>query len=68
MLADIFETFRNICFEKFDGISMESSLKKTKWKLDILTDTDMLLMVEGIRGAICHAIYQYAKWDADEFY
>ena len=32
---------------------MESSLKKTKVKLDLLTDIDMLLMVEkGIRGGI----------------
>ena len=29
---------------------------------DLLTDIDMLLMVEkGIRGGICHSIYQYAK-------
>ena len=31
-------------------------------KLGLLTDMDMLLMVEkGIRGAICHFIYWYAK-------
>ena len=30
--------------------------------LDLLTDTDMLLMVKkGIREEICHAIYRYAK-------
>ena len=41
---------------------MESSLKKTKVELDPLTDIDMLLMVEkGIRGRICHSIYQYAN-------
>ena len=41
---------------------MVSSLKKTKVKLDLLTDIDMLLMVEkGIRGGICHAIHLYAK-------
>ena len=29
-------------------------------KLDLLTDMDMLLMIEiGIRGWICHAIYRY---------
>ena len=31
-------------------------------KVDLLTDIDMLLMVgKGIRGGICHSIYQYAK-------
>ena len=41
---------------------MTSSFKKTKVKLDLLTDIDMLLMVEkGIRGGICHSIYRYAK-------
>ena len=33
-----------------------------KVKLDTLTVTDMLLMVEkGFRGGIWHAIHQYAK-------
>ena len=40
---------------------MASSIKKDL-KLDLLTDTDILLMVEkGIRGVICHSIYRYAK-------
>ena len=41
---------------------MTSSFKKTEVKLELLTDIDMLLMVEkGIRGGICHAIHQYGK-------
>ena len=41
---------------------MASSFKKTKVKLNLLTDIDILLVVEkGIRGGICHAIYQYVK-------
>ena len=41
---------------------MANSFKKTKVKLDILTDIDMLLMVEkGIRGGICQSVYRYAK-------
>ena len=41
---------------------MASRLKKTKEKLDRLTDIDMLLMVEkGVRGGICHSIYRYSK-------
>ena len=40
---------------------MASSLKKTKVKLDILTDIYLSSLVEkGIIGGICH-IYQYAK-------
>ena len=36
--------------------------KKTNVKLELLADYDMLLMVEeGIRGGICHAIHRYAK-------
>ena len=41
---------------------MASSFKKTKVKLDLLTDIDMLLMIEKrIRGGICHSMYRYAK-------
>ena len=51
--------------------------KKTSAKLELLTDYDMLLMVEeGVRGGICHAIHRYAKannkymenYDKDEEY
>ena len=35
---------------------------KTNIKLELLTDYDMLLMVEeGIRGGICHSIHRHAK-------
>ena len=41
---------------------MDSSFKIKKEKLELLTDTDMLLMAEkGIRSGICHVIHQYAK-------
>ena len=37
---------------------MASSFKKSKVKLDLLIDIDMLLMVEkGITGGIWHSIY-----------
>ena len=69
MLADTFENFWNMCLEIYEldhacfhsapGLSWQGALKKTKVKLDPLTDTDMLLMAEkGIRGRICHALYQ----------
>ena len=36
--------------------------KKTNIKLELLTDYDMLLMVEkGIRGGIYHSIHRYAR-------
>ena len=41
---------------------MTSLLKKTGMKLKLITDIDMLLMVEkGIRGGVCHAIHRYPK-------
>ena len=41
---------------------MESSFKKTKVKLDLLTDIDMLLTIkEDINEGTCHSIYQYTK-------
>ena len=37
---------------------MASSFKKAKVKLDLLTDINMLFMVEkGIRGGICQYIF-----------
>ena len=42
--------------------SVASRLKKTEIKSDILTSTDMLLMIkEGVRGEICHDIHRYTK-------
>ena len=41
---------------------MASILKKPKVKLDLLTNINMLLMVEkGLRGGICDTIDWYAK-------
>ena len=40
--------------------SWQTMLKKTKVKLELLTDIDMLLIKEkGIRSGIFHAIYRY---------
>ena len=72
LLADVFENFRNMCvkiyeldlakFLSFPGLAWQAAFKKTKVKLDLLTDIDMLLMVEkGIRGGLCHGIHRYAK-------
>ena len=44
------------------GLTWQACLKKTGVKLELLTDNDMVMMVEkGIRGGMCHAIYRYVK-------
>ena len=61
MLANVFENLRNRYLEIYELVSA-NSFKKTKVKLDLLTNIDMLLMVgKGIRGGICDPIYQYVK-------
>ena len=51
--------------EKFiwtPGFAWHAALKKTWVELDLLTDIDMLLMVEkGIRFGICNTVHCYAK-------
>ena len=43
-------------------LAWQAALKKSKVKLDLLNEINMLLMKEkGIRGGICHSIYRYAK-------
>ena len=72
LLADIFENFRQSFLENYEldpahfvslpGLAWQACLKKTNVELELLTDYDMLLMVEeGIRGGICHDIQRYAK-------
>ena len=72
LLADIFENFRNMCFEVYGldpvyflsapGLAWQACLEKTGVKLELITDVDMLVMIEkGIRGGICHSIYRHAK-------
>ena len=67
LLADVFENLRKICSEMYEldpakfisatGLTWQAALKKTKVELEILTDIDMLLMVEkGTRGGIYYAI------------
>ena len=41
---------------------MATTFKENRNKIELLTNVDMLLMVEkGIRGGICHGIHRYAK-------
>ena len=44
------------------GLAWQACFKQTEVKLGLLTDIDMLLMVEkGTRGRICHSIHTHAK-------
>ena len=68
----MFGNFRNKCIEihgldpahflSAPGLAWQACLKKTGINLELLTDIDMLLMLEkGIRGRIYEAIHRYAK-------
>ena len=72
LLPDVFQNFGDKCIAIYEldlthflsapGLAWQACLKNTGVKLELLTDIDMLLMVEnGIRGGICHAIHRYAK-------
>ena len=72
LLADVFENFRDMCLKEYEldaahflslpGLAWQACLKKTNVELQLLTNYDMLLMVEErIRGGICHSIHRYAK-------
>ena len=72
LLADVFENFRNKCIEIYEldpahflsapGLAWQACFKKTGMILELLTDNYMLMIVEeGIRGGICHAIYRYSR-------
>ena len=71
LLADVFNNFRDMCIKEYEldtahflslpGLAWQACLKKTNIELELLTDYNMLLMVEeGIRGGICHSIHRYA--------
>ena len=56
LLADVFEQFRNMCIKIYEldpakflstpRLARQAALEKSKGKLDLLTDINMLLMVE----------------------
>ena len=68
----VFKIFRKLCLKIYEldpakflsdpGLALQAALKKTEVKLKLLSNINMLLMVEKrIRGGICHAIHRYAK-------
>ena len=72
LLADVFENFRNMCMKIYEldpshfltvpRLAWQACLKKAEVELELITDLDMLLMIEeGIRRGMCHAVHRYAK-------
>ncbi|WAQ95244.1 hypothetical protein MAR_027934, partial [Mya arenaria] len=82
LLADVFENFRDVCLTNYNldpawyykapGLAWDAALKLTKVELELLTDPDMLLMIEnGIRGGFSTIMTRYGKannkYMGDEF-
>ena len=72
LLADVFENFRDVCIENYKldpawyytapGLAWDACLKKTEIELELLSDVDMLLMIEnGIRGGVSTITKRYAE-------
>ena len=72
LLAHVFEKFREkrieihgldpSYFYSAPGLTWQPCLKKTEVKLELLTNIDMLLMIEkGIRGGMCQSTHRQAK-------
>ena len=61
MCLDIYK-LDPVYFLSAPGLAWQACLKNTKVELELITDYDMLLMIEkSIRGGICQATHRYAK-------
>ena len=72
LLANVFEEFRKVCLKNYGldpahfytapELAWKACLKKTRIRLELLLDPDMLLMFErGIRGGITQSVNRWAK-------
>ena len=72
LLADVFENFREVCLDNYKldpawyltapGLSWDAMLRVTGIKLELLTDLDMLMMVEnGTRGGVSMISNRYSE-------
>lgn len=72
LLCDVMEEFRNTCEEAYGldplhsytspGLAWQAMLKMTRQSLELLTDVEMLQMVEsGIRGGLTQSVTRHVK-------
>ena len=72
LLANVFEAFRDTCLKHYSldpvhfytalRLAWKACLKKTGVRVELLTDPDMLLMIErGIPGGITQVVHRYAS-------
>ena len=72
LLADVFEEFRNVCLRNCNldpawyyttpGLAWDAALKVSQVGLELLTDVDLLFMIEkGSRGGISMILKRYGK-------
>ena len=72
LLADVFENFRIMSIKTYElhpayflslpGFAWHACLEITGVKLKLITDINMLLMIESkMREGVCHVICSYAK-------
>ena len=82
LLADVFENFIDVCYEKFKvdpahyitapSLGMDAMLKMTEIELELLTDIDMYLFFDkGIRGGVSTITKRYGcannKYMGDQY-
>ncbi|WAR12145.1 hypothetical protein MAR_026325 [Mya arenaria] len=80
--GEVFETFRDVCLTNYNldpawfytapGLAWDAALKLTEVELELISDPDMLLMIEkGIRGGVSNIMTRYGKannkYMGDEF-
>ena len=70
LLADVFTNFRKVFFDIYEldaahflsapGLAWQACLQKSNVELELISDVDMLLMIEkGIRGGITQGVCRY---------
>ena len=72
LMANVLEAFRQVCLDNYrldpahfytaPGLASKACLKKTRMRIELLLDPDLLLMFErGIRGRITQSVHRWAK-------